>query len=88
MSDMHPVPERVSAGSTSPIQTLDDYRAWWQRAAQDPDGTWLDVTREHVHWRTPPTRGLEGGYRTVADAPFQWFSDGGVAFYFLAKRVT
>ena len=44
MSDMHPVPERVSAGSTSPIQTLDDYRAWWQRAAQDPDGTWLELS--------------------------------------------
>ena len=76
MSELHQVPARVREGSTSSIQTLDDWRKHWMAAANDPDGYWLDITRSRIAWRTEPTIGLEGGYQSVADQPFKWFSDG------------
>jgi len=75
MSKSFPVPERVSQGSLN-IANLNEYRSVYQRAKHDPDGFWLGITRAQVQWRIPPTRGLDGGYRTVNDAPFSWFADG------------
>ncbi len=76
MTTLWPVPARVSADTPNPIRDMDRYREAWMRAWNDPDGYWLDVTREHIAWRTEPTAGLEGGYDTVRDSPFTWFADG------------
>ncbi|ACY18614.1 acetate--CoA ligase [Haliangium ochraceum] len=74
--DLYPVPERVSAGSPSTIKDMNSYRDVVSRAATDPDGFWLGVTRERIAWASEPTLGLEGSYHEVADGPFSWFSDG------------
>ena len=76
MADLYPVPARVCEGSTSPIPDLSGYREEHARSLADPDGFWLGVTRERIHWRKAPTVGLEGGYDTVQDSPFSWFGDG------------
>ena len=76
MSDLYAVPSRVSEGSTSPVPTLSAWREAWMDARDNPDRFWLDVTKSRIHWRTEPTRGLDGGYDTVRDGPFAWFSDG------------
>jgi len=55
---------------------MESYGDIWSRAKADRDGFWLGVTRELIHWQTPPTVGLEGDYRTVPDAPLKWFADG------------
>ena len=73
---LHPVPERVAAGSTSPIADLDAYRSTYAAAQADPSGFWLAETRRRIAWRTPPTAGLQGGYPSVEDGPFRWFADG------------
>ncbi|MCA9525502.1 MAG: acetate--CoA ligase [Myxococcales bacterium] len=73
---VHPVPARVRAGSTSSIQSLDDWRREWLAARDDPDGFWLQVTHGLVRWRTPPTEGLRGGFHTITDGPLSWFADG------------
>ncbi len=76
MSDHVPVPARVSADSPNPIRDLDSWREHWLAARDDPDGTWLVETRRSIAWQTPPTRGLEGSFHTIAEAPLRWFSDG------------
>jgi len=76
MTDRYDVPARVSGGSPSPVPDLPTWRAAWMRAADDPDGFWLDVTRARLRWRTPPTRGMDGDYHSVSEGPFSWFSDG------------
>ena len=75
-SNLHPVPERVSAGSPGPVATMNAFREVSQRAADDPDGFWLDVTRDRVAWRREPTQGLRGSYHDIAEAPITWFADG------------
>ncbi len=58
------------------LTSLPAWRAAWLDTAADPSGTWLDVTRSLLAWRTPPTRGLDGSFRDIADSPVAWFSDG------------
>ena len=76
MSDLHPVPERVRAGSPNPITDLDRYREQHAAVAADPDGFWLAETRANVAWRTEPTLGLQGSFYDIADGPISWFADG------------
>jgi len=76
MSDLHAVPGRVSTGSNSPIQTMDDWRRHWMAATNNPDAYWLEQALTRVAWRTEPTVGLTGGYRSVNEGPFRWFEDG------------
>jgi acetyl-CoA synthetase len=72
----HAVPDRVRAGSASPIQTMHDWREAWLHANNDPDGFWLDVTQKLIHWHKPPTEGVYGDFRSVKDGPLSWFADG------------
>jgi acetyl-CoA synthetase len=76
MSELYPVPSRVRHGATSPIPDLPTWRETWLAAQADPSGFWLQITQDLIHWHTPPTKGLEGGYDTVESEPFSWFSDG------------
>lgn len=73
---VYEVPERVRQGSVSPVPDMNAYREAWLRAAADPSGFWLGVTKERLAWRREPTQGLEGGYRQIQDGPFSWFNDG------------
>ena len=70
------VPERVREGAATPIRDLDSYARIHQRAASQPNEFWLEVARQYVHWRKPPSQGLEGGFASVAQAPVRWFADG------------
>jgi len=72
----YPVPERVHQGSTSRIQSLDDWRREWLAASFAPDKFWLKETTTHIAWRKPPTLGLEGSFYDIASGPLSWFSDG------------
>jgi acetyl-CoA synthetase len=76
MSETYAVPERVSAGSPSPIHDMASYREAWAAAAADPDGYWLEQAKARLAWRKEPTEGLRGGYHTVSEEPFTWFADG------------
>ncbi|MCA9543373.1 MAG: acetate--CoA ligase, partial [Myxococcales bacterium] len=73
---MYAVPDRVWAGSQSPIITPDDFRREWFRAFYDPDGFWLDVTRRLIHWQKAPTEGAYGDFHSVKHSPITWFADG------------
>ena len=66
----------MSAGSPSSIPDLVAYRELSAQAVADPNAFWLDQTRERIAWMTPPTRGLEGSFHDIADAPLRWFGDG------------
>ena len=68
---LYPVPERVSAGSESPMSTLDEYRGAYARSVADPDGFWLDVTNSLIQWMKAPTQGLEGSYHDIAEGPIK-----------------
>ena len=70
------MPTACAAGSVSEIQTLDQWRERWMRAWRDPDGFWLEQTRRRLSWRQQPTKGLEGDFSSVVDAPLRWFADG------------
>jgi len=77
MTSLWNVPERVAAGADLNVApTLDRYREAVARAADDPDGFWLDVARRAVVWRVAPTLGREGDFYSIADAPIRWFGDG------------
>jgi acetyl-CoA synthetase len=76
MSELYSIPERVAAGAAGPVPTLDAWRKAWLDASVDPDGFWLAQARERVVWRNPPTRGLDGDFRTVLREPLAWFADG------------
>jgi len=76
MSETYDVPPRVRAGSRSPIQSLADWRAAWLAARDDPDATWLRETTSRLAWKKAPSRGLEGSFHDIAEAPIGWFSDG------------
>ncbi len=76
MTDLWPVPERVSEASNNRIADMDRYRADWLAATADPDGYWLSVARETVRWRVEPTNGLEGDFHTIHEVPLRWYSDG------------
>ena len=76
MSRTYPVPERVRAGSSSPIQSLDDWRRTWMAARNDPDGFWLAEAQRRLRWHKAPTQGLSGSFHSIADEPIRWFADG------------
>ena len=76
MSEIWEVPARVAEGSTNVAADMDRYRETWQRASNDPDGFWLGVTNELIQWRTPPTIGLQGDFRSIKEAPLRWYGDG------------
>jgi acetyl-CoA synthetase len=76
MSDVYPVPARVRKGSHNPIVSMDTYRSTAAHAQDDPDQFWLDETHENVVWRTPPTLGVSGNFRSVIESPITWFADG------------
>ena len=76
MAELHPVPPRVREGSPNPIAQMEGYREAWAQAANDPDGWWLEATRDLIQWHTPPSLGLEGSYYDIAEAPIRWFADG------------
>ncbi len=71
------VPARVREGSDANVAPeLDTYKEVYAQVREDPDAFWLAQTRSRITWRQPPTRGLEGGYTSVAAQPFRWFADG------------
>lgn len=76
MTDIYPVPARVSEGSTSPLRSMDGYREASARAIANPDAFWLETTRDLIHWMKEPTLGLEGSYHDVSEGPLKWFADG------------
>ena len=76
MADIYSVPERVRAGSPSPIPDMDRYRDTYAAATNDPEGFWLRVTRERIAWEKAPTMGLTGSYHDIAQGPITWFADG------------
>ena len=76
MSHSYDVPARVREASPNPLVSLDLWRDAYDRARNDPDGYWLEVTRATLQWRSAPTIGLQGSYDSVREEPFSWFSDG------------
>ncbi len=76
MAEIYFVPERVSAGAQGPIRTFGGYLEAWHRASHDPSDFWLETANARLHWRTPPTVGLEGDFHQVPEQPLRWFSDG------------
>ena len=76
MSDLIPVPPRASAGSRSPLPSLDQWRAAWLRAQADPDSFWLAEAKRRLRWRRTPLMGLTGDFWGIADRPISWFADG------------
>src|SRR5690349_20805052 len=75
MPDIYNVPERVSAGSPSPVPNIDRYREAWAAAQNDPDAFWLGIARR-IAWAKEPTKGLEGSFLDIAKGPLSWFGDG------------
>ncbi len=75
-STAYPVPEHTRSGSPNLMPTLDRWRETWLTAAADPDAFFLNLTRSRLAWRTPPTRGLDGGFEQIAEGPLAWFADG------------
>jgi len=54
------------------FRSLDDYHALRERFAEDMEGTWAELAREHLHWRKDFLQVLD---RTRAPF-FRWFDDG------------
>ena len=76
MSDLVPVPSRVSEGSPSPIPDLDAWRRVWMEARDQPDAYWLRETVARIAWKRAPTAGVAGNFHDIADQPISWFADG------------
>ena len=76
MSESYPVPERVTAGSPSPVASRAAYLEAVAGATHDPSGFWLQQARQQLVWEKAPTIGLEGSFATVPDEPIRWFGDG------------
>ena len=76
MSTLYPVPAHASAGTDSPLATMDDWRRHWLDASANPSAYWLAIAKDVIPWRTPPTLGLEGDFRSVVETPIRWFADG------------
>jgi len=55
---------------------LNAYREQYACSKNNPDGYWLDQALNRVYWMTPPSRGLDGNFRSVRDEPIRWFADG------------
>jgi acetyl-CoA synthetase len=76
VSDLYPVPARVAEGSPNPTRTLADWREAMLAAQNDPDGFWLDWTRQNLAWDSAPTQGCVGDFHSVVQEPLRWFADG------------
>ncbi len=76
MTELFQVPERVSAGSTSPIPNMDRYRETYLAAMNDPEGFWLAETKRRIAWHKEPTLGYQGSYLEISQGPLTWFADG------------
>lgn len=63
----HPVQPHYSS--------LAQYERDHQAALADPQSFWSSRARELLHWQTPFTVALEGGFSSTAE-PLRWFSDG------------
>ncbi len=70
------VPERVRTGSNNLMDSLLDYYALQARVQADPDGFWIEQTRNRIDWRKAPSIGLQGDFRTLQEGPLTWFADG------------
>ena len=73
---LYEVPARVREGSVTNISNLDRYREVYTAAANDPDGFWLNRSREYIQWSKEPTVGLIGKFSNDLDNPLSWFADG------------
>ena len=76
MSVHIPVPEGVKSNSENIIQSMDDWQRIHAQSIADPDAFWLDITRKNIVWENEPSIGLEGGFDTIEQGSFKWFSDG------------
>jgi len=76
MSDLHPVPARVSEGAANDVTDLESYRSVHARSVAEPDAFWLEQSHKRILWRRPPTLGLRGSIETIPEAPLRWFEDG------------
>ena len=76
MSEMYPVPPRVSADSPNAMPTMDAYRKVYQQSWADPDTFWLQQAEKRIAWRKSPTTGLAGNFRDIAEEQISWFADG------------
>ena len=76
MSGHIPVPEWVKSNSENIIQSMDDWQRIHAQSIADPDDFWLDITRKSIVWEHEPSIGLEGGFDTIEQGSFKWFSDG------------
>ena len=70
------VPERVRKNSPSTIHDMESYAAEYAKAVKDPNAYWLAQTAERVTWRTKPTKGLTGDFKSIVKEPLRWFEDG------------
>lgn len=59
----------------STISSMDQWRAQWMLARDNPDGFWLDVARR-LEWEKMPTQGLWGSFDGMRKGPLSWFADG------------
>jgi len=76
MSGHIPVPERVKLNSENIIQSMADWQRIHAQSMANPDAFWLDITRKSIAWEVEPSIGLEGGFDTIKQGSFTWFSDG------------
>src|SRR5690625_3937126 len=76
MSIARAVPENVRQGAVTPLNSLHAWRETWMQSVNDPDAFWLQEAREQIRWMRAPTRGCQGDFYSVQDAPIRWFADG------------
>ena len=50
MSQIHPVPARVSEGAAGPVTSLDQWREVRGRSGDDPNGFWLEQATSRIAW--------------------------------------
>ena len=48
LKEVYPVPEKVQ--KTAYINSMDNYKAIYQRSIEDPDGFWGEIAEEYVEW--------------------------------------
>ncbi len=73
---MYQVPPHVREGAANCITSMAAWREQWLRASHDANGFWLEQAKQLTQWRRPPTRGLEGDFRSIVNGPLSWFGDG------------
>jgi acetyl-CoA synthetase len=76
LTPTYAVPDRVARGARGMMPDLNAWREICSRADHDPDGFWLEEARRRLAWHAPPTRGLDGDFHSIDEAPIAWFADG------------